>query len=111
MPNNIQKVKDEGIEEFEKEFTFVGEFGEKLFSIFRPEDFTKDSPIFRNDKVIEDLENFIRSHQSALEQTVREEIIDKVSRIFGSHESPHTDSNCRLCKIKKLKTLPNKEKE
>jgi len=35
-------------------------------------------------------------------QVSREEVVEKAAKIFGSHESPHTESNCRMCKILSL---------
>lgn len=58
-------------EEFDKEFTHEGIWNEKRFSVIRVENYTKESPIIHDDKVIEDLKSFISTQ-------IIEKLIDDV---------------------------------
>lgn len=60
-------------EEFDKEFVFIGELGEKRLAILRTNNYTFDTKIKLGDQVIDDLKSFIsKVEQEAYERGVRE---------------------------------------
>jgi len=71
-PTNAEIVR-----QFEEEFTFQGNFGERKFAFFRVNNYTRDTPITLDDKVIEDLKLFWLSKLDERMEWVRGEI-DKV---------------------------------
>lgn len=69
-------VKEDWEEEFDREFTFVNDFGEKKFSVIRVENYSQSDNIFRDDKVIENLKSFIKSLLSQARADERKRIAD-----------------------------------
>lgn len=65
-------------EEFDKEFTFKGHFGEQKLTYIRTQNYTKSTPVVLDDKVIEDLKAFIekvsKEERQRLLETLEKEV-------------------------------------
>ena len=62
-------MKEELLKEFEKEFVFSGDFGEKRLSIFRVNNWSEKDPIINDEDIVIDLEKFL---QKAISETEKE---------------------------------------
>lgn len=72
-------------------------FEERFVHPTRSRNFHKDGKILcasEGDEIL----SFIAER----EEEVRRELLNKVENILGSHENPHTLSNCKLCKVQAL---------
>lgn len=103
--NKTQQLLKSREEEFDKEFTFKGHFGEKKFTYFRTNNYTKETPIVLDDKVIEDLKSFHATTISLLLNSLKEEIGEIESNIHKTQTGSSDYQAGQLSILSHISTL------
>ena len=71
-------MKQKLLKEFEKEFVFSGDFGEKRLSIFRVNNWSEKDPIINDEDIVIDLEKFLQKAISETEKETRFAVIKEL---------------------------------
>ena len=77
-----EKKTEQWEKEFDKEFTFLGTWGEKRFTVFRISNYSRNDPIIQDDQVIADLKGFITELLAQAKQEGREEAAKLIKEII-----------------------------
>lgn len=107
IPQSLRKAFEETDKEIDAYFDDV--LRNCLF--FVRGEITEEEMKHKNTKLNKEGLDLILSFITNREEEVRRGLLKKVEHILGSHENPHTPSNCRLCKVHALSQEDKREEK